>query len=77
MQIMNISNITKFKQFFLSISVAKYMGKSKKEIPIPNSNNHNAVEETDPYEKLNEQTTSKKTSGEPFLNLNYKWLPTP
>ena len=54
----NISNITKFKQFLLSISVAKYMGKSMKEISIKNNNNHNAVEETDPYVNMKNSGSS-------------------
>ena len=51
---------------FLSISAAKYVDKSMKEISITNNNNsnHNTGEETDSYE----ETPNKKTSGKPFLN---------
>ena len=45
------------------------MGKRMKEIPTTSNNNnsnHDAGEETDPYE----QTTNEKTSGKLFLNLN-------
>ena len=48
---------------FLSISAAKYRGKSMKEIPIANNNNsnHDAGEETDPYEEIDEKTINKQT----------------
>ena len=50
------------------------MDKSMKEISITNNNNsnHNTGEETDSYEETDKQTPNKKTSGKPFLNLNYK-----
>ena len=39
-----------------------------KEIPIANNNNsnHNAGEETNPYEEIDEKTINKQTSGNLF-----------
>ena len=50
-----------------------------KEIPITNNSNSNydPGKETDPCEEIDEQITNKNTSGKPFLNLNYKELPSP
>ena len=47
-------------QSFLSISAANYMGKSGKENPITNNNNHDPGEAMDQFEEIDEQTTSKK-----------------